>query len=64
MKKEIALPRIIRRQELLSLLGISNATLYRWLNEGDFPRPKKLGANSVGRLESDVREWLENLETA
>jgi prophage regulatory protein len=51
---------IIRRPELLEITGVSIATVYRWIAEGEFPPPVKLGRNSVGWRESEVREWLES----
>lgn len=30
------------RKEVLNRLGIGNTTLYRWLNEGHFPKPVRL----------------------
>lgn len=56
--------RIMRRREVLDLTGLSRATLYRWMGEKLFPSPLKLGPNSVGWRESEVREWIESRERA
>jgi prophage regulatory protein len=53
---------IIRKSELLAITGVSIATVYRWIGAGEFPPPVKLGSNSVGWRESEVREWLESRE--
>jgi prophage regulatory protein len=55
---------IIRRPELLRLTGLSSASLYRAIKEGRFPRPVRLGLNSVGWRASAVQEWNENLKDA
>lgn len=56
------LDRVVRRAELLEVLGVSAASLYRWIADGHFPNPIKLGPNSVGWRQSEVREWLESRE--
>ncbi|ECC8923448.1 AlpA family transcriptional regulator [Salmonella bongori] len=55
--------RIIRKSEVLHLVGISNATLYRLISKGAFPRPKKLtgeGGRAVGWLEVDISSWIQS----
>lgn len=54
--------RILRRHEVLALVGVSSATLARWVQSGHFPRPLRLGPNAVGWREADVRVWLEGRE--
>lgn len=40
--------------------GVSESTLWRWVRLGQFPKPKKIGANTVGWRASDVYQWLDN----
>jgi prophage regulatory protein len=54
--------RIIRKPELLQITGVSIATIYRWIGEGHFPAPVRLGANSTGWHQSAIREWIESRE--
>lgn len=58
----MTLDRILRRPELLAVTGLSSATLYRWIAEKRFPRPVRLGSNSVGWRASAVQAWIESLE--
>ena len=51
--------RYMRLKELLKRLGVSRATLYRWMQVYDFPRPIKLGPNTSAWVESEVDEWLD-----
>lgn len=37
--------------------NISDSTLYRWIDNGTFPSPEKLGPNTVGWRESVLREY-------
>ena len=52
--------RILLKPEVQSKVGKSDATIYREEMAGRFPQRIKLGANSVGWLESEVEEWLDN----
>ena len=54
----------LSQAEILARLGISRATLYRWISEGRFPRPLILGPR-VRRWRAGVIEnWLKSLERA
>lgn len=48
----LRLPDVIRRTAL------SRATIYRKIDRGEFPKPERLGANSVAWYESDVAAWV------
>ena len=53
--------KIIRRTEVLERTGLSNASIYRLINKGMFPRQKRLtgeGGRAVGWLESDIDNWI------
>ena len=51
--------RILRIHEVQQRLGgISRSTVYRWISEGWFLKPIRIGKNSVGWLEEDVSSWL------
>lgn len=52
--------RILKKKEVLYRCGISNASLYRQIAKGMFPRQRRLssGGRAVGWLESDINEWI------
>ncbi|MBW5820910.1 helix-turn-helix transcriptional regulator [Yersinia enterocolitica] len=59
--------RILRKKEVLHLVGISSATLYRLIAKGAFPGSKKLTGNAgraVGWLDSDIQSWVITREQA
>jgi prophage regulatory protein len=56
------LDRILRLPKVVEVTGLSVATLYRRIDEKTFPRPVRLGKNSVGWRQSAVQAWLGNLE--
>jgi prophage regulatory protein len=50
--------RLIGRKEALILIGISNATLWRWVKAGRFPAPMKIGKKKVARRSSVLATWI------
>lgn len=50
--------RIIRKPELLSMIALSDATIWRMEKRGKFPGRIKLGGNSVGWIDHEVSDWL------
>ena len=51
--------RVLRRPEVEARTGLSRSTIYARMAEGTFPRPVRLGKQSVGWIESDIDEWLD-----
>lgn len=50
--------RVIRKPELFSKIGLSDATIWRMEKSGKFPKRITLGGNSVGWLKSEISNWL------
>ena len=55
---------ILRRPDVEAVTGLSRSTIYKWMDEGSFPKPVKLGPRAVGWREADINEWLETRDTA
>ena len=57
---------ILRMPAVLAMTGISRSRIYVYMSrETDpFPRPIRLGPNSVGWLKSEVQEWLASRQRA
>ena len=53
-------PRLIRRPEVLSRVGLASSTLYEMTAAGDFPAPIPIGRQAVAWLESEVDAWIKN----
>lgn len=54
--------KLIRRKQLLELVGLSYTTLWRMENAGQFPSRVKLGKCSVGWHLAEVEEWVKGRE--
>ncbi len=50
--------RLIRLKEVQHRVGLGRSTIYRWMDEGKFPRPHTLGGYVVAWLESDIDSWI------
>lgn len=56
--------KIMRRPEVESITGLSRSSIYAKMENGTFPKSIKLSERSVGWLEHEVQEWLENRVSA
>lgn len=50
--------RILRRDEVEILTGLSKSSIYRQMHAGKFPAALDLGGNAVGWHESAIRRWV------
>tara|TARA_B100001057_G_scaffold360337_1_gene362653 strand:+ start:506 stop:697 length:192 start_codon:yes stop_codon:yes gene_type:complete len=52
----------VRLDELTSIIGLSKSTIYSLIDEGKFPRPKRLAKRAVGWSVEDVAQWARETE--
>jgi prophage regulatory protein len=50
--------RYIRIKEVVELTGLSRASIYRYMDEGGFPKQVSLGKRSVGWVDQELEAWL------
>ena len=48
----------LRLKQVKSLIGLCRSSIYNKINEGTFPRPLRLGPQSVAWLQSEVHLWM------
>lgn len=46
--------RLLRMKEVQQRVGLGRSTIYRWMAQGRFPRPVRLGAYAVAWSEDDI----------
>ncbi|MFM2589494.1 helix-turn-helix transcriptional regulator [Vibrio sp. TBV020] len=51
--------RLIRLDEVRDIVGLSRATIYRFIKQGDFPKQISLGGRAVAWDEREVFDWVE-----
>lgn len=49
---------ILRLNSVINITGLSRSSIYSYIKVGNFPRPRKLSARSVGWLASEIFEWV------
>ena len=53
-------PIILQRPQVLERTGLSNTTVWRLQQRGDFPKPVQLSPGRVGWHERDVDNWVQS----
>ena len=51
------LRRILRLPQVVEATGETRSTIYKRISEGEFPKPVKLGAKSVGWVEDEIAAY-------
>ena len=55
--------RLLRIKQVMTILGISRATIYRYVASGKLPSPVKLSVRCVAWKASVIADWIETLTT-
>ena len=50
--------KILRLPDVKKKIGRSRSGIYLMISQGIFPKPIALGPRSVGWLESDIDDWI------
>ena len=53
--------RFLHFPEILTMTGVSESTIRRWMKEGAFPAARRVGPRLNVWLESDVDQWMTGL---
>jgi len=53
----------LRRPDVLQIIAVSKSTLHKWVAEGVFPKPIKIGARATAWRKSDLVKWQREKET-
>jgi prophage regulatory protein len=48
----------LRCREVVRRTGLSRATIYRLMTQGEFPRQHQLSSGRVGWSEEEIERWL------
>jgi len=56
----ISLDAYLSLKEVTDMVKVGSSTLYRWMDKGDFPRPRQLGERCVRWTVADIKEWQES----
>jgi len=50
---------ILRLPKVISRCGISRSTIYEWMKDGRFPKPRSLGSRAVGWDSWEIERWID-----
>ena len=56
--------RILRKPELMTKIGLSDASIWRMERAGRFPKRIRLGGKSVGWFSDEVEKWFQEKAAA
>ena len=54
----VAEKRALKLEEVIGLISLSSATIYRMMSRGEFPRPVQLSERRTGWRSDEIEEWL------
>lgn len=54
----IVMPNLLTLPEVAIKTRLSRSTIYRLLDQGLFPKPRKFSARKIMWIQNDIEEWL------
>lgn len=54
--------RLIRLPEVMDRVGMKRSAIYQRMREGRFPRSRSLGSRCAVWIESEIEDWIANVE--
>lgn len=55
---------LLSPRQVIDRLSIPQSTLYKWISQGDFPKPIKIGPRRTAFKLEDIENWLAEKEEA
>lgn len=52
---------LLRRTDVENITGLTRSGIYEGMRQGTFPKPVRLGNNSVAWVNSEIRQWIQDL---
>ena len=56
--------RLLRRRQVEEITGMSRSSIYKLMQDGEFPRPVRVGPAAVRWRTSDITAWVESRPVA
>ena len=50
--------KLIKLKTVMDCTGLARSTVYKFIAEGCFPKPVKLGARMVAWVEGEIQQWI------
>ena len=55
---QVTTMKILRINQVIEMTTLGRSTIYKYINEGTFPKQIKMGARASGWLQADVENWI------
>ena len=52
--------KLMKLKAVMDCTGLARSTVYKFIAEGRFPKPVKLGVRMVAWVESEIQEWIQD----
>ena len=56
--------KLIKLKQVMDCTGLARSTVYKFMADGQFPKPVKLGSKMVAWVESEVLAWIQERVSA
>ena len=56
----MATQQLLRITEVMARTTLSKRTIYRKMNEGTFPKSRRINNRTIAWVESEIEEWIES----
>ena len=56
----MSLKNLLRKEKVKEVTGLSNSTLYLYIQKNKFPAPIKIGERASAWIEEEVNDWIES----
>lgn len=50
---------LLSPKQVINRMSIPSSTLYRWISNGTFPKPIKIGPRRTAFRQADIEQWLD-----
>ncbi len=50
--------RLMKMKEVMHTTSLPRSTIYKYINDGNFPKSISLGERNVAWVESEVEDWI------
>lgn len=64
MDRDVTGERLLRLREVMRKTGMGSSTIYRKMDQGEFPRPVRISPTMVRWRESEIDAWIDSLAPA
>lgn len=55
--------KLIKLKDVMASTGLGRSTIYKYIEDGKFPKSVSLGCRAVAWVESEIQDWiLERIE--